>query len=678
VSRWLDALLVPSAALLALASTGLAWRFGGGLGVAALSVYVVAAASGVPFGAALFGWRHGAAWISGALLGYAATAACVWVWWEAGLPVAAFAYAAWWALGLLLARRSAVTPLALPFPWTRRDTTALLLAMLIVPLLVGRPFSRIGERDDAGNLRYRSYFTADFVWHMALTAELAARRLPPRDPYAARQPLHYYWTYFLVPAAVASGASHALERSADVLRVNALGAAMLLAGMLFVAAWTAVPRAGPALAGTWITVSAASAEGAYALWRLWHTGGPLESLRTLNIDALTMWWFRGLTIDNLPRTFWYTPQHGGACALGLVALAILASAGASAPVAAILLAGVALGLAVLFSPFLGGLFAVVFGLAVAFEAVRSRRWRCLATHAIAAVPFLIAVAVCAWQGVLEGAGGALRIGFAGAFSQRSLIVVSLALGPVLAAALLGVSAVRLHLRGLAPALAALVVGFLVFFGVTLGGTDPYWAGWRAGNVLLATLPALVASSIVGIARYGPAVRRAAWTVLVIAVAIGVPTTAIDAWNAQDVENEHRGAGFRWTLLVTPAQQAAYAWIRSYTDPRALVQFEPVARGREGWTNVPAFAQRAMAAGLPISLVTQPHHREGSEQVRGLFATTSAREAWATARRLRIDYLYVDRTDRAAHPQAAIAKFGNAEFFSLVFARDDVAIYAVLR
>ena len=64
----------------------------------------------------------------------------------------------------------------------------------------------------------------------------------------------------------------------------------------------------------------ASAEGGYFVWRLWRTGGPLDALRDNNIDAVTRLVFDGLTIDNLPRSLWYTPQHAGACALGLVAL----------------------------------------------------------------------------------------------------------------------------------------------------------------------------------------------------------------------------------------------------------------------------------------------------------------------------------------------------------------------
>ena len=41
---------------------------------------------------------------------------------------------------------------------------------------------------------------------MALTSELRRFEMPPVNPYLASKPLHYYWTYFLVPAAITAPA----------------------------------------------------------------------------------------------------------------------------------------------------------------------------------------------------------------------------------------------------------------------------------------------------------------------------------------------------------------------------------------------------------------------------------------------------------------------------------------
>ena len=52
----------------------LAWRWGGGLGIAHLALYLVALTPGIPVGLKLFGPRHAGAWIVGGVLGYALTA----------------------------------------------------------------------------------------------------------------------------------------------------------------------------------------------------------------------------------------------------------------------------------------------------------------------------------------------------------------------------------------------------------------------------------------------------------------------------------------------------------------------------------------------------------------------------------------------------------------------------
>ena len=54
-------------------------------------------------------------------------------------------------------------------------------------------------------------------------------------------------------------------------------------------------------------------------------------------------------------------------------------------------------------------------------------------------------------------------------------------------------------------------------------------------------------------------------------------------------------------MLSPGQQEALAWIRSHVPEEAIVQMEPVVRGRDQWSLIPTFAGRRMAAGMPISL-----------------------------------------------------------------------------
>ena len=102
------------------------------------------------------------------------------------------------AVRVLLARAPAISLR----PWTRRDTLALCLVFVLVALLCGQPFRKVGLADPDGTRAYRAYFTMDFFWHTALVAEVSKFTNPPRNPFWASEPLHYYWTYFLVPSAV--------------------------------------------------------------------------------------------------------------------------------------------------------------------------------------------------------------------------------------------------------------------------------------------------------------------------------------------------------------------------------------------------------------------------------------------------------------------------------------------
>ena len=117
-------------------------------------VFLAACATGLPLGFALFGRRHAAGWIAGALFGYGLTAMMLWGVVQARIPsapafIAVEAILAVLCWGVLL---RADPWIGLP-AWTRRDSIALLLVLLIVPLLQAGPFRRIGEADSTGARR---------------------------------------------------------------------------------------------------------------------------------------------------------------------------------------------------------------------------------------------------------------------------------------------------------------------------------------------------------------------------------------------------------------------------------------------------------------------------------------------------------------------------------------------
>lgn len=636
-------------------------------------VYVAALAPGLPIGLRLFGASHAAGWVAGALIGYGLTQLALWAVIVLDLASAAAFVAAWLLLVILTTAIARALPreTAISLPrWDAADTRALLLVLLLVPALMGPPYRNLGRADESGSRYYRAYFTADFVWHTALAFELGQFSLPPRNPYMTPRAMNYYWTYFLLPATVAEVApGNDFVRVQTFLKANAILSGLLMMSALFVLVRTATARAWAAAAAVALAVVAASAEGAYEIVALLREGRPMSALLDTNIDAVTAWRFGGLRIDNVPRSLWYTPQHTTSIALGLVGLFVAATGGVSAPVRAIAGAGIALGLSTTMNPLLGGICSIVYGVCVLYDAAVQRAWQRIPVHVLAAVPVALAVGWGALSRVTEGAGGALDVGFHGFSRYSPIVTLLLSVGPILVPALPGVLGARMETwRPVVIAVSGILAGLFLLYFVRI--SEASWVGFRAGQLLLVSIPILLARTLERLAK------RAAAALAVVILIVGLPTTAIDTWNAQDIWNRRPGPGFRWTLWVTPAQQEAFGWIRENTPQDAVVQMEPTLRAREHWTLIPTFAGRRMAAGLPISLLPLPEYEERSSMVRTLFATANAAEASTIAYKLRIDYLYVDLEDVAAYGEG-VAKFAdNPDHFERVFANSEVRIYRI--
>jgi hypothetical protein len=609
-------------------------------------------------------------------VGYATTSLLFWAVIAAGIasPVA---FAAAWLVecALLHAASSAIrSPAVALRPWTPRDTVALSATLLLVPALMGAPYKNLGAADAEGRTYYRAYFTADFVWHMALTSELGRFEMPPRNPYMAQSGLNYYWTYFLVPAAVTSDGPAAVQNVEAALKVNAECTALLLLASIFLFAWTAGGSGLATALSVILVVLASSAEGFAAAWDLWSRGRPLAALRDINVDAITAWWYNGLRIDGVHRTMFYTPQHGLSCTLGLLGLLASASPGARATSGAIIASGVLLGLATTLNPFLGAAFSGIYGLAVLADAAFTRApLRAIISHWPAAIPPAVALAWGVANAMGEGAGQALTVGWAGFARNAPLLTLVLGLGPVLLPALAGfLPDRRLPAQPARLALVGLAIGLFLFYFVVL--SERSWVGFRAGQIMLAMLTLPLARLF---ARLLEGRVRVLAPVLAMAILIvGAPTTVIDTQNAADIGNRRMAPGFPWTLSVSPAQHDALRWIRTNTRPEAVVQAEPMVRGRAHWSFIPTFAERRTSAGLPISLLPVPQYQERSRQVQGIFTMSDMEMAHAEARRLGIDYLWLDGHEQQAYPGASDRFDAAHQFFRPVFRNAEVAVYAV--
>src|SRR5688572_5781203 len=174
--------LVP-ASIVAICTGIVAVIIAGPWALAYLPLYVLATAPGWLLGRALFG-RHPAAWVAGALLGYAITCVAFWAVLALHIPSAVTFVFAWALLSAVtwIVIRTKEPFITLP-PWSAPDARTLVLLLLLVPAVFVLPYKNLGARDAEGNRFYRAYFTADFIWHMALTAELTKYAMPPINPY---------------------------------------------------------------------------------------------------------------------------------------------------------------------------------------------------------------------------------------------------------------------------------------------------------------------------------------------------------------------------------------------------------------------------------------------------------------------------------------------------------------
>ena len=657
-------------------AASLAFVTGGVAGLLYLVIYALVTVPGLPLGFRLFG-RNPGGLIAGALIGYVLTAFAIWAVIAAGAASAwAFAgawavltAATWWGLD----RRS--EPLVATPVWSSGALSGLTAVIVLTLALAAPPFARIGEADAAGNRYYRAYFTADFVWHTALAAELGKFSMPPRNPYLASEPIHYYWTYFLVPAAVAQTGPAPLRDVQRCLASNAIISDVLLMSSVFLLAWTAVGRAAPVTVAVILALLAGSFEGTYEVWRLWMRGQGFAALRDTNIDAITAWHWQGHRIDGLPRCLWYVPQHSMAYSLGLVALTVATAAGSAGSLLSIVLAGVALACAAAINPFVGGVFALAWGFGIAVDALRRPAFVTnVSRHLAAAIPVAAAIGWCVASRMVEGAGGVLEIGFSGASRHAPLWSLFISLGPVLILVAAGLAWGRsVPLVRISTAVALAALSLLLMFLVRLR-VDQEWVPFRAGQMFLVAAPAIAARWLAAMWN-GMWTRRLAGVAAALLLVLGLPTTAIDAFNAQDIENPDEGAGFHWTVVLSTEQLHALNWIKRATPQSAIVQMEPEVRGRESWSLIPSFGERRMAAGQPISLMQVPEYQERSDRVKAMYETGDVYEAWAIAHELRIDYVYVDALDRSRY--TGVAKFDGAQdYFRVAFKRGPVAVYEV--
>ncbi len=562
----------------------------------------------------------------------------------------------------------------------RHDATAVAGLILLVVLLVGPVFANVGRQTHAG-AAYRAYFIADLFAHMSVTAELAKGVTPPVNPYLPSEALPYYWGYFTFPA-LFSALRPALLPDRGILLTDLILAAVCVSLWYIATRLLGASRLAAAVA--WVVVIVATSfEGAFLVVREWLLGRGLWEFRNWNVDAVTRWAWDLPPFDGLHRIMWYTPQHEMAVTMGVLVLATMVRARDADSSARGLADGVLLGSAWAFSSFNALLLIAWYGLVELLVLVR--RWPVrvlswLRARALAAAIVLVFVGLTLALQMVPRSAGDVLLQVNRHFLKGPWAFIALSFGPALLFAPLGLWATFHRRPPVALSLAILtLVCTDVFLFVEVQGHENTYVPFRAGHLFYIVLAFLLAAAIDAWRGWPRTARRIAWAILLVGTLAGLPTAALDWYNARDITNVMISPGlFPWTVHISADDLQAAHWIDAELPADAIVQTDASARGRATWAFIPAFARRRERSGLGLFEPNPRRFDKDIERIRIIFRTGDLDLAYGYCQRMGIQYLYVGAAERAANGSAAVDKFqSDYKRFEMAFRLGSVTIYKVL-
>jgi hypothetical protein len=562
----------------------------------------------------------------------------------------------------------------------RLDIIALSIALMLVPAVCGAPFAHVGERTPDGEL-WRAYFTADTVWSMAVTAEVAKGDMPPKNMFRNGETLHYYWLSHLIPAIE----HRALKNAADlrqILLVNALIAALAFVAFLYAFVRVFLASPGVACFATVAAVLLHSYEGLQQLIVLWINSQPLDLVRYTNIDGVTRSDFHGMPIDGLQRLLLYQPQHQLGYALGWSALIVLVTARDALRPRVTALVGLLLGMSFLVSTFSALMLTVACAAYLGIVVIQRKAWRVAIPCAFAAmVPLALAVGLSEQLQYVEHGGALVTVGINRVAFTSWAPTIFLSFGASLIGAAAGtLFAIRARdTRRFAILWITIATCWFFYFFVDVRDHQDVYVGWRAGHLLFIAFAPLTGYAWQALERLTSRPARFIGVGVAVCVLLAaLPTTAIDIYNTQDTRNLMQGPQHVWTLQLTPGELEALTWIQTRTPANAIVQVEPFVRDRDTWAYIPAFAERRMAAGLPISMIPLAPYEKASQRIRDVYSAPTAQQAHDMAQRALINFLVIGPPERAQYPQLESQLDSEPALFRRVFSNRTVTIYAVGR
>lgn len=554
------------------------------------------------------------------------------------------------------------------------DAIALGLLLLLVPLVAGLPFAHVGELGPDGQ-DYRAYFTADYVWRRAVVIELAKGAPLPVNPYFAGDALHYYWMPHLL-SGIQYRFAAAWATLDELLLIRSIAVDAMLIAFLYGMVRAFAVRPWPAAAGVGFVVLSSSFEGLYALAEFARNGAPLREVRNLNIDAITRWWFQGIPIDGLQRLLFYQPHHAVGYGIGLIGLLVIALRSRARDAAAFAVAGVCLGLSVAISSFAGVMLTAAAAIHEGVAVIRALDIRRASLHAIAAaVPLAIGTALTFLLQYVDGSGPVVAVELNRLAVRGFWWVTILSFGPVLLLGLAALPGLRQERRGLGIFVSLTAACALFYFFVNVRDHQDVYVGWRVGHFMFMAATVVLGLLFQRLQGSPPALRPLGWAAVAIIGLMGLPTTVIDVYNTQDITNFNEAPAGPWTLRLTPDDLQVFDWLEHNTAPEAIVQVDPVPRDPSSWAYLPAFGERRMAAGLPISMIPLGKYQEASHAIRQIFDEPPLL-AYERAVKAGIDFILIGPPERSVHAGVE-ARFDSVpQIMPLVFRNGSISIYAV--
>jgi len=524
------------------------------------------------------------------------------------------------------------------------DAVAVGLLLILVTLVVGLPFAHVGEITPNGQA-YRAYFTADYVWRRAVVIELAKGAPIPVNPYFTGDVLHYYWMPHILTGAQYrfAGAWASLD---ELLLIRSISIDLFFVTFLYGVVRLFRVRPWAAAAGAAFVILSTSFEGLYVLFDFSTKNVPIGAVKNLNIDAISRWYFQGIPIDGLQRLLFYQPHHIVGYCIGLIGLLALAVRTRAVDPAALAVSGVCLALSIVISSFAGLMVAVAAMLFEFVAVVRSFNWMRGIKHAIAAaIPLTASVGIVFWLGYVDRSGSVVEFIVNPVAVHSFFWVTLLSFGPIIVVTALAIPALMSERRGLSILGALAVTSIAFYFFVNVRDHQDVYVGWRVGHFLFMSAAVVIGVLLEYVYARPSTWQPLQWAAIAIALLAGLPTTIIDIYNTQDI-SEHGEAPY-FTMMMRPDELQAFDWIQKNTRPDSLFQVDPIVRAVDSWAYLPAFAERRMAIGLPISMVPLAKYQQGSEAINLIFEE-SPLAAYERAARAKVNYVLIGPQERKAH------------------------------